>query len=219
MREAQATGSIGSRKISLPGGAHFRVDGRLVRAASIEIAFEEVSLPANTLIDFSGRFPDVLRDVFDGKSWLIEDPERALKASRTGLDLTLGFPDEDDVAFVEIDALKASARSAELEANLNETVASLSLNLALGVLAIKPAEVEAPKQFLDLLTEARGRFTAGNLVEAARLYEESLRQGTALEALCNLAYIAVERREYDKCVFYSATAAKRFPLDPHGPAN
>lgn len=219
MREAQATHQLEPQTLNLPPGARAWMGEQLVPVDTLEMEFEEISLPANTLIDFTGRFPDVLRDALNDRSWLIEDTERALKASRTGLDLTLAFPDKSQSSFIGIDDLIAPPPTIELEAALKDTVASLSLRIALEVIRAGHSSSAAPLALLDDLALARESFMAGDLAEAARRYRETLKVGTALEALCNLAYIAVESKKYEDAIMYSAHAIRAFPLEPHGFTN
>lgn len=220
MGEAQKAHELGTKTMRLPDGAHARIGEQLVPVAVVEVEFEELSLSANTLIDFTGLFPDVLRDVLSDRSWLIADPERALKASRAGLDLTLAFPEEGDAAFVDISDLAAPASTADAEASLRATVTSLSLKVALGALhALSSPDEAPPTALLEDLAAARERFAARDLLEAARLYQATLKMGTALEALCNLAYVAVENKDYNKAIMFSAHAARVFPFEPHGFVN
>ena len=218
MQDALKTNELGLRTIALPPGSFIRNEDKSLPAALLEIEFEEFSIPSTTVIDQSGRFPDVLQDVLSGKKWLIEDKERALKASRTGLDLTLAFPDASDPAFVDIHSLTVEQPSLDLEKNLRQTAASLSLAVALAGVARNSSE-NVPREIVDLLKLANDKFAAGEGSEAKQLYLESFKLGTSLQALCNLAFLAFDEQDYEKAAAYSAQAALTFPLQPIGFTN
>lgn len=218
MRDALRTNILGPTMIKLPSGSHISTEDKRLPAATLEVEFEEFSIPSTTVVDLRGRFPDVLEDALSGQKWLIEDRERALKASRTGLDLKLAFPDDGDSSFVDLHKLTVEPPSIEFEQNLRQTAASLSLTVALAYLDRSGRE-DVPQSLKELLTDANENFATGAAAKATELYLESLKHGTSLDALCNLAYLAFEAGDYEKAAGYSALAARTFPLQPHGFTN
>jgi hypothetical protein len=220
MRRAIETGDIGRRTVRLPTGSRLTSNSCTRTVIGLEIEFEAISVPAVTVIDRTARYPDTLIDALTGHQWLIEDRTRALKASRNGFDLTLAYAEPEDPSFLDLDQLPAGAQIEEpgMPTGIATTVAALSLHAALANLRSARSDV-VPETVADLLRRAWAAFANGDFTAAEALYKETLTQGTALEALCNLAYLASERGDHAAAAYYSLAATKTFPFEPQGFAN
>lgn len=217
-REALVAGDMSRRRLDFPDGVYVEIGGRRSPFAAVEIELEQVTIPAQTRVDFAERFPDTLHDVITGHHCLIEDRERLPRFARRDRHLTLAFTDPNDPSFANLDDLPLPEPDPETGSSVESTIASLQLTLALS-LAGGRAEDIAPPALADLLTRAQDAFTAGDFDAAETLYLESLNQGTALSALCNLAYLTEQRADHSKAKQYSLQACCMFPMQPYGFTN
>jgi tetratricopeptide (TPR) repeat protein len=218
MRDAQSAGDMSPRRIPFPEDSYIKIGGKRSTFDAVELELEQTTVPASTLVDMGGRFPDTLREVTSGNHWLIEDQERLPRFARSGRDLTLAFGDPDDKTLVDLDVLPIPDPDPVTGSTTERTIVSLQLHLALALAGRRAEDVASP-EFAALLERARTAFEAGDLAAAEAAYIDSLAHGTALVALCNLAYIFEQRGDHSIAADYSLIACRMFPRQPHGFAN
>jgi tetratricopeptide (TPR) repeat protein len=221
IRRAISSGDITPRVVDVPPNSFLTVGTCTRRVTGVEVAFEEISIPAVTTIDRSGQYPDTLIDALTGRQWLIEDREAALKASRSGYNLMLAFPGSDGKGFVDLAQLPSppELEGPGIPAGLAARAAAVSLHAAIERMRANEKAEDIPPRLLDLVRTARQAMLDADVSTATRLYKESLEIGTALDALCSLGYLASKRGDHADALLYSFKAAALFPLEPQGFAN
>jgi Flp pilus assembly protein TadD len=212
--ESRNMPSLPSQRISLklPEGWGLRVDGQLLRIA--EITFDAVpnNVESHVRFDIGSAARDTLIDCVGDQKWIIPDPEKALSASRDGLNIAFRFDEHPD--------LNAFDLPKEMEADETRRLANaIQLRIALNSLRAMTASEDPPQDVVNLVESATRAFLERDYATAKKLYWQSCEKASSLVALVNLTYIYEQEGDLDQARHLAVQTAHLFPLEENGFVN
>lgn len=189
-----------------------QLSGERRRLLRCEFTPRPALLDSAVEIDWSTSARDTLVDCIRNQHWIIPDPARALRASQTGLELTLDFDETSECA---LSALAPPTTTDVNERSTLELAHALKLQLLLHAVRGEGGSA-APPELVAQLERATEALTAGRVDEAESLYRASLADGASLIALVNLTYITDRKGNVDEALRFAGATANAFPLEVVG---